>query len=69
MTSLEPEIVPFPTRPVKRFQVHKAGGAMYEGGRCVAKNLPIIKSGDRVRVHVDRGNGVLRFWLNKEVCV
>ena len=58
-----------PPRPVKRFQVHKAGGAMYEGGRCVAKNLPIIKSGDRVRVHVDRGNGVLRFWLNKEVCV
>jgi len=46
-------------------KVHKAGGALYEGGRCVANNLPSLESGDRIRVKVERAFGYLRFWINE----
>ena len=46
-------------------KVHKAGGALYEGGRCMATNLPSVSSGDRIRVNVERAFGHLRFWINE----
>ena len=38
---------------------------MYEGSRCIAKNLPSLKSGDRVRLKVERGFGHMRVWINE----
>ena len=44
---------------------YRGGGCMYEGSRCIAKNLPSLKSGDRVRLRVERGFGHMRVWINE----
>jgi len=54
-----------PVGPAGSHVPHKGGGCMYEGSRCIAKNLPSLKSGDRVRLKVERGFGHMRVWINE----
>ena len=65
MKTSEDGFVPPPPPESSNWKMHKSGGAMYEGARCIAKNLPSLRSGDRVRIKVDRGFGLLRVWINE----